>query len=45
MLTTAILIAVTSKGSTSFRQNGVGFNGRIFKILKLRGMRAVDQVQ
>ncbi|MCP3460399.1 sugar transferase [Bradyrhizobium sp. CCGUVB23] len=42
MLVTATLIAVTSKGSVIFRQNRVGFNGRVFRILKFRTMRTVD---
>ncbi|HVQ38833.1 MAG TPA: polysaccharide biosynthesis protein [Pyrinomonadaceae bacterium] len=39
----AILIALTSRGPIFFRQDRVGLNGRLFKLYKLRTMRASNE--
>lgn len=39
-LVTAILIKLESKGSIFYRQERVGINGRIFKVIKFRSMRS-----
>lgn len=39
MLATAICIVLESRGSVLYRQERVGYNGRIFSVLKFRSMR------
>jgi exopolysaccharide biosynthesis polyprenyl glycosylphosphotransferase len=38
MLLVAVLVRLTSPGSVLYRQNRVGFHGRVFQVLKFRSM-------
>jgi sugar transferase (PEP-CTERM system associated) len=40
MLVTALLVAVESRGPVFYRQERVGLNGEVFKVIKFRSMRA-----
>jgi sugar transferase (PEP-CTERM system associated) len=40
LLTAAVLVTLTSRGGALYRQDRVGLNGRVFRIYKLRTMRA-----
>jgi sugar transferase (PEP-CTERM system associated) len=40
MLVTALLVAMESRGPVFYRQERVGLNGEVFKVIKFRSMRA-----
>lgn len=44
MIITALLIKIESKGNIFYSQERVGENGRIFKVLKFRSMRADAEI-